>query len=428
MSYPLGPVPCNDGSEFWDSLSAPGACKGIQCHHGLAWWDPARCGTAGLQGTATVTHMYVIILISCLAIAVRNGWQELGNDGDGRRVLGVMVEAVLHAKGKIPDSMSYWLVCQTILVCVCVDTFLHFLFRGPYVVCNDILPGQCTLLPWMRAGSLVMIWAHHLEASLESHWLFSEELFVAWHGVMLTGIGWIDHPVSSVALSLWQQSSTWHENWLHFRWFIESTGQAWCLLPARSAVNVRPPSQCCSIVCFGKTMCQDFWFDSMVNWHLTLFNSMVQGRWWAACERGSWSVAEAVLESDIISFIVLAVHCVIRLPRPLNLHNLLPCPSKAMVDGSSGLSSVSHFIHWVSQSQSQHWQIWILSRQSQSWRWWFFSYFVLSLGRGVSTCSSVTGRSSGLSLVVSFQKKQFKVIRTMHSWLCSSFHLAFKMH
>ena len=119
MSYPLGPVPCNDGSEFWDSLSAPGACKGIQCHHGLAWWDPARCGTAGLQGTATVTHMYVIILISCLAIAVRNGWQELGNDGDGRRVLGVMVEAVLHAKGKIPDSMSYWLVCQTILVCVC---------------------------------------------------------------------------------------------------------------------------------------------------------------------------------------------------------------------------------------------------------------------------------------------------------------------
>ena len=127
-----------------------------------------------------------------------------------------------------------------------------------------------------------------------------------------------------------------------------------------------------------------------------------------------------------------AVHCVIPLPLPPNLHNLLPCPSKAMVDGSSGLSSASHLIHWWVRVRVSIGRFDFLSLQRQSWRWWSFSCFVLCLGRtlamGVSACSSVTGRSSGLSLFVLFQKNTFKIVRTMHFWFCSSFHFAFKMH
>ena len=104
-----------------------------------------------------------------------SGWQELGNDADRQRILGIMVEAVMHAKGKIPDNSSYWPVyfwhghiwhngCMSIHIYIYIIT-LCFFFGAHTLHAMTFMPGRSTSLSWMRAGSPVMIWVRHLEAS-----------------------------------------------------------------------------------------------------------------------------------------------------------------------------------------------------------------------------------------------------------------------
>ena len=64
MNYPWEPAPC--GMAVWfsfDAIWVPGASKGAQCHHVLARWDLGRCGAAGLQGSAAVRHVGVILML-----------------------------------------------------------------------------------------------------------------------------------------------------------------------------------------------------------------------------------------------------------------------------------------------------------------------------------------------------------------------------